>query len=200
MGTTDQTQDVAINDGGIHRLAVVGLILTIFPPAGFIVSVIAGRKSALRGKLSKLATIGTVVNAILLLVGTVAIVSLFRGGHFIDPRTNDPVTSDKVTLENLKKAHTEMHRYIKTKGSLPLKLDDLKSLDNFDQRVLADARGNALSLTWSPEGCKTTTGDAKCTTYSISAVSRKNHRDMSITYDAITQETFWSNVPKSSAK
>lgn len=194
MAQIKQTEDE--RKSAPDRLAIVGLIFIVIPPVGFILSVIAARRSAFRGKLSTLATIGTIANALVLLVGTIIIVSSFRNGRYIDPR----VSSDKQTVENLSELHQEIQRYIKKKAALPLKGDDLKTLEGFDQALLYDAQGKAVRLVWSPEGCDSTTGDNKCTGYSLSAASEANNQPMTVTYDAYTGETFWSNIPSSKAQ
>lgn len=179
-----------------HRLAVLGLIFLIIPPVGFVLSIIAGRRAALHGKPSLLATLGTITNAILLLIVTIFIVSLFRNGHYIDPRANDPVVSDQITFATMKEVNSEIHRYIKEKRQLPLKIDDLKTLDGFESR-LADARGTSLVLVWSPQGCD---GIATCKSYSLRAIGRKLNKPMEIIYDAVEKRTYTRYTPEESAQ
>lgn len=192
MAETKQPEQKKTKQQSSRKLEIIGLILTLFPPAGFIVSIIAGRRAALRGRLSPLAIIGTVVNAILLLVITVAITTAFRGGHYIDARAKDPVVSDQITFATMKQVDSEIHRYINEKQQLPLKLDDLKSLDGFDADQLRDARGTSMVLSWSPQGCDSM---ETCKAYSLRAVGRKINKPMEIIYDAVENRTYNRWVP-----
>lgn len=187
MAETNQPEQKVAKNKGSKKLAIIGLLLTIFPPAGFIVSIIAGRRAVLRGKPSLLATTGTIINAILLLVITIWVAGSFRNGYYIDPQAKDPVVSDQITFESMKFVNSEVRRYIDEKQRLPLKIDDLKSLDGFDATQLRDARGTSMVLSWSPQGCD---GIDTCKAYSLRAVGRKVNKPMEIIYDAVEKRTY----------
>lgn len=187
MVETNQPEQKVAKNKASNKLAIVGLLLTVFPPAGFIVSIIAGRRSALRGKPSLLATTGTVLNAVLLLVITIWVAGSFRNGYYIDPSAKNPVMSDQITFETMKSVNAEVRRYIEEKQQLPLKIDDLKSLEGFDANQLRDARGTSMVLSWSPQGCD---GLETCKAYSLRAVGRKINKPMEIIYDAVEKRTY----------
>lgn len=187
MAETSQSEQKVVKNKSSNKLAIIGLLLTVFPPAGFIVSIIAGRRAALRGKPSVLATIGTIVNAILLLVITIWVVGSFRNGYYVDARAKDPAVSDQITFETMKSVNSEIRRYIDEKQRLPLDINDLKSLEGFDTTQLRDARGTSMVLSWSPEKCD---GVNTCKAYSLRAVGRKINKPMEIVYDAVEKRTY----------
>ena len=181
-------------------LAIIGVVLAflLLSPIGLIVSIVAGKKSARVGNKNTLATIGVILNGIVFIGSFIFVMTaISNGASFLPFGVKSPEEKDISSYQEIVALDKDMRAYIKDKNALPMHLSDLKSLPGFKEELLTNDGGKPYTLEWSPEGCK----DAStCTSYTISTVSYKNGKEISLTYDAVAKETTSSNIPPASAK
>lgn len=192
-----QTDSLSGTSTSGKTLAIIGIALAflLLSPIGLIVSIIAGVRSAKAGTKNTLAAIGVVLNGIVLVGSFIFVMTaISNSASFLPFGLKSPEQKDITSYEEIVTLDKDMRAYIKEKNELPMQLSDLKSLSGFKEELLTNDGGKPYTLEWSPEGC---TDVSTCTSYTISTVSYKNGKDISVTYDAVAKETTSSNIPPS---